>query len=427
MVMTKSLLVFAFVWSAHTVCSLRQGRAQDNLGGLSNSSAAFAKAPDSTLPHCRKTSVPLYVHYMVWFRKPGSGGHWDQINGDLYKSKSSQCPCVPKSSSDKTCATFNKAVSRTKHNQAPMFYPPIDGPYESSDAATIREHVAMMKQNCAAGVIVDFQLPENTNLRPIFIESTRLVAEEIAKQRMKWALMYDQSSKAGDYVTSQSETDSDWSFIWGSDFLGGMSQAAQNAYLRTPDDQRVFLAFGPSRFPGKNVRSQCEKCAFVSQDGLQSSSQKFDPQGYANNGVFSWISPKNYNCGRGIGYLAPGDNNCMSGCESWRSCNRQQDPTKFWPERFYMKTTCKGGLCIGAAFPGFRAVYSHHGAIERSTSLLRQTLQLCEDNKPWLCQVQTFNDLKEGTGIQPSFYCNKHGDAAASPNAFMDTMREFKR
>jgi len=213
--------------------------------------------------------------------------------------------------------------------------------------------------------------------------------------------------------------------------ISGMPSSARNAYLKTQGGQgsKVFLSFGNTRFPSPEGRASCGDCVFITQhgkDGESSPVHEFDREYYNdNNGVFSWISPKSYNCGMGVGFAAPGSD-CDS-CDSWRPCNRDQDKSKMWPARFYPNKRCQSKVCVGIAFAGFRAIYSSHGVIKRSVDTLKETLKLCEENNVFLCQVQTWNDLKEGTGIEPSFYCDDHGDDSFEPHAFLNVLKEFKR
>lgn len=243
------------------------------------------------------------------------------------------------------------AVSRI-HVRASLAFVCREGGFASDSEAHIASDMALLKEHCVDGIIVDYQNPTSaTDPSKVAIAAAfPLVVQAAVANNISWAVMYDTSSKAGgNWGRDDPTVSADWVAIM---------QTVSNFRewtLRDAAGNCMFFAFGATPMPGANAR--CENCSFYAQDGRSDTGVDGAP---GQHGAFAWIEP-----GGSSQYLP----------DFYEQKCARLYPTASTP-------------CVGVAYAGFKAVYPQYGTIPRSTELLRQTLELCGTNTD-VCQIAT--------------------------------------
>lgn len=320
-------------------------------------------ASGATCPKAGPNGTRVFAHYMLWFDTPDKNGHWN-----WYKP-----PFKP---SDGCNNTQNLAT----------YFPPAMGAFASYDTTHIASDLALMRESCVSGVILDYQQPNTADpTRAVIDKAFPAVVSAVKNAGLEFAVMYDTSSKPDWGKNDRAAVQADW------ERLIAVAKANADAYLKDPEGNLMFFAFGATPMPMANT-SGAEKSAFYVQDARKDTGGDTAP---GVHGSFAWIEPnaaKNSPLDYLRGYYS---GKCAS---------------------LYPASPVP---CVGAAFAGFKPVYPL-GIINRSTALLRQTLDMCAAAGAIVCQVPTWNDFNEGTHIQPSYWCD--GNA---PNAFLDVIESF--
>jgi hypothetical protein len=244
----------------------------------------------------------------------------------------------------------------------------------------------LMKAHCIDGVILDYQQPGLGDPSRTAIDlAFPLVVEAVQAAGMEVAVMWDTSSFPGG--------------DWGRDDPAAMMQywtqivdmaRETEAYLRDSTGHLLFFGFGATPMPVDAVKDACPECRFYAQNSRAD-------VGPTSDGGFAWVAPD-----------ARGGDNMLYLAKFYEYCLQK-----------YTEATVP---CVGAAWAGFKAVYPGHNVIERSSVLLRDTLQLCRDNGVEVCQVATWNDYNEGQHVQPSWWCDGNDD----PEQFLKVILDFQ-
>lgn len=289
-------------------------------------------------------------------------------------------------------AAFNPAKDGCNNTQhIATWFPPTSGAFASYNAAHVARDVALMKQYCVDGVILDYQQPPvNDPSRSVIDAALPVVAGAIVDAGLELAIMYDTSSLPN-WGRGNPQVQADWRRIvtWsGTNF--------SSAYARDADGNRMYFGFGATPLPQRGSMA-CSDCSFYAQDGRLDTGIDGVP---GVGGAFAWVEPQAAG-GKPLSYL---QSFYSEHCDS----TLQHSPTP----------------CVGAAFAGFKAVYPQYGSIPRNASLLRQGLELCRQHSSssGVCQVPTWNDYNEGTHVQPSYWC----DGQHNPPQFLQVIHDFK-
>jgi len=342
-------IIYSFALLA--VLAVFAGCSSDDSGGDGGGDTGkIEKFDPVTVTKSNKTKV--WAHYMPWFETPETnngkwGYHWTMNNRDP-----------------------NKVDANGKREIAAHYYPLI-GPYASSDTDVLEYHFLLMKYAGIDGILIDWYGTRKINDYDGIRKNTEAIVAALEKVGLEFAIVYE-----------------DRTLEDGLDDSGRISQARQDmVYLQNNffkkdnyikiDGNPLLLTFGPIILK-KPVNW------FQVFSGL-SSKPAFFPIYY----FLDLVNDSQYTSGTG-GYI-------------WVDENETRI------KELYGRASDFGKL-IGAAYPGFKDFYQEGGAgpaagaivDPENGALIERLLKLAEEQKVDYLQLITWNDIGEGTMIEPT-------------------------
>ena len=326
------------------------GCGSDSSEGDGGNTGKIEKFDPVTVTKPNKTKV--WAHYMPWFETPETNGgkwgfHWTMTNRDP-----------------------NKVDANGKREIAAHYYPLI-GPYASSDIDVLEYHFLLMKYAGIDGILIDWYGIRKINDYEGILKNTEAIVAALDKVGLEFAIVYE-----------------DRTLEEGLDESGRVSQARmdmiylQNNFFKKDNYIKVggnplLLTFGPIIL--KKPMNWYQVFA-----GL-SSKPAFFPIYY----FLDLVNDSQYTNGAG-GYI-------------WVDENETRI------KELYGRAGDFGKL-IGAAYPGFKDFYKEGGMGSAAGSvvdpengaLIERLLKLAEDHKVDYLQLITWNDIGEGTMIEPT-------------------------
>lgn len=319
-----------------------------------------ARAALKVSPGLRPDKTPeIWVHYMPWYQSPPIsstwGWHWHM--GHFEPSRAA--PGSP---------------------QLATHYPPLTGPYDSSDPDILEYQTLLMKIAGINGVIADWYGNADVLDYQLVHRATQQLFTATAKAGLGFGVCYEDQSigkavEAG--ATSRSESLA---------FAKNQFASSLAIWMRSPHYLRIagkpaLLNFGPQYFLASEqwndlFSTLTEDPVFISLDGHM---------GFYADGSYPWPP-------------------------MWASSNGVLSPQRLaeYLNEAYHQQEDKPWLVAGA-WPRFHDIYSQaevgpsYGYLEDAEgSIFKLTLEAALRARPDIIQIATWNDYGEGTVIEPN-------------------------
>lgn len=294
----------------------------------------------------KTNNMQVYAHYMPWFETPSTSkdGTW----GYHWKMK----------------FMHPDQVDDSGKREIASHYYPLTGPYASGDEAILDYQCLLMKYSGIDGVMVDWYGVNSDNDIAYHKTNTEKLFKAIKRAGLKMAVVYEDNTLSGDYVTAAR---TDLSYLATTFFR-------DDAYTKV-DGKPLLLDFGPQKMQsGKDwYRAFSILGTHPVFLTLNYSIDKANNGGYNDNaqGEFEWVDPNpNYERAKDFKYY------------------------------------------VGGAMPGFKDFYKKGEDNEegykytfydsKDGALFQRQLDAVKKAGLSMLQISTWNDYGEGTIIEPT-------------------------
>ena len=323
----------------------------------------------------KSNSTKVYAHYMPWFKSKTFSGYWG-----LHWTQANRNP----DNFSEEAANINGLgiINYSKREIAAHFYPLI-GPYDTADPFLQEYHFLLMKYSGIDGIIIDhpgaieLTLSDGLDER---IEDVQSLIPSIERTGIEFSIMYEDRDIKYKYDEGRI-TDSTINQTIIQDLTLLDDYFAHPNYTKD-DEKLLFTIFGP---------------LFVN-DPLNWN-QIFASSEYSFDFLTLWGSYER------VGDFAVGEYAWVFGGDNidhiWHIDN------------FYKNTATRFNKSIGGIYPGFKDYYYEGGwdyspdgigweIDHNNLSTLNACIELARQYSPDIVQLITWNDIQEGTMIEPT-------------------------
>lgn len=297
------------------------------------------------------TDTKVWAHFMLWYETPEHEGRvWGQ-----HWYKGGDFP-----SFDEEEGTWVNIYTR---------YPPLTGPYYSSDPYILEYQLLLMKYSGIDGVIPDWYGVSDRGTGEDKTANMEALFAMTKKVGLELAVCYEDRFKSSDRALALSSVQEDLKYLRTNYF--------NSSYYSKIDGLPMLLIFGPIQQPGATFWEEAFSVlsanpAFFT---LYGKSISFPARGLSY-GQYNWPN----NCDYNLQYTTMMDN--------------------------------KQKAYVAGAWPGFKDCYNgteeddapkYTVTEHRDGTEFQEQLDYAKQQKPQYLQLATWNDYGEGTMIEPTY------------------------